>query len=113
MFKKIIIAILLIIFVYCSFGLFVVQPIGAVPDGVTVLYWRLGTNLPFISSADGLLDKDGGGVCLLGRGIMLGGIINKLSSSHRIIVRLPYSSTLYLISTGGVTYSSSIDPSSL
>jgi hypothetical protein len=42
-------------FVYFTTGLFVIQPIGALPEGATVWYWRFDTSLPFISSTDGLL----------------------------------------------------------
>ena len=86
-------------FVYSTMGLFVVQPIGAIPEGTTVLYWRYDTKLPFISSADGLLLEKGQGVSLFGRGIVLGAI-GKLMEERKIM-NLPYSKTLYLISTGG------------
>lgn len=99
-----VLVILILIGGYFTFGLFVIQPIGAVPDGATVLYWRLGTNMPFISSADGLLDKSSGGVSLLGRGLALGMAAKVLEG--RKIVSLPYSSALYLMSTGGKTYES-------
>lgn len=86
-------------FVYFTMGLFAIQPIGAIPKGSTILYWRYGTKLPFISSADGLLLEKGQGVSLLGRSIVLG-TIGKLMEERKI-VNLPYSKTLYLISTGG------------
>jgi len=86
-------------FVYSTMGLFVVQPIGAIPEGTTVLYWRYDTTLPFISSADGLLLEKGQGVSLLGRAVVLGAIGELME--ERKIMNLPYSRTLYLISTGG------------
>lgn len=86
---------------WLSVGVFVVQPIGAIPDGVAIVYWRLGTSMPFVSSADGIAAEEGG-VSLLSRGIVLAGVIEAIED--RIIVRLPYSRTLYLISTGGVEY---------
>ncbi len=79
-------------------GIFVIQPIGAIPNGVTIVYWRSGLNLPFIASADGLLDRTGVGVSLLGRGLMLGGLADIIKS--RELFRLPYSEILYLWSTG-------------
>jgi len=85
--------------IYFTVGLFVIQPIGAIPEGATILYWRHGTNLPFISSPDGLLLNKGQGVSLLGRVVVLG-VVGKLLEKRKIIV-LPYSRTLYLISTGG------------
>ncbi len=89
-------------FVYFTMGLFVVQPIGAIPDGTTVVYWRLGTNLSFISSADGLILAKGEGVSLISRGIVLGAVAKVME--NRKIINLPYSETLYLISTGGVKF---------
>ena len=80
--------------------LFVVQPIGAVPEGRTVVIWRLNT-MKFVDSADAWCERQMGGVNLLCRGAVLA----KLGNEDVIIVRLPYSETLYLWSTGGRTYS--------
>lgn len=85
--------------VYFATGFFVIQPIGAVPEGATVWYWRVDTRLPFIASADGLLMEKAGGVSLLGRAVALGAVAEVITD--RKIVSLPYSRTLYLISTGG------------
>ena len=90
---------LIIGFIYFTMGLFVVQPIGAIPEGATVLYWRYGAKLPVISSADGLLSKKEQGVSLLGRAVALGTIGTLVT--ERKIIKFPYSRTLYLISTGG------------
>ncbi|MGE0772519.1 MAG: hypothetical protein AB7K37_12455 [Cyclobacteriaceae bacterium] len=97
--KRLITAFFIGLLFYFSFGFFVIQPIGAIPDGATVLYFRLGLNVTFISSADGILLDNEQDVSLLGRMIILGkfGEIVK----ERKIVSLPYSRTLYLISTGG------------
>jgi hypothetical protein len=86
-------------FTYFTTGLFVMQPIGALPEGATVWYWRFGTSLPFISSADGLLLEKQGSVSLLGRAVALGVLAEPVAG--RKIVALPYSRTLYLITTGG------------
>ena len=83
-------------------GIFVIQPIGAVPRGTTIVYWRFGTKMSFIASADGLAGKSGLGVSLLDRGIVLGGLAKTINS--RALFRLPYSKTLYLISTNGKEY---------
>lgn len=91
--------VLFLLGIYFCFGIFVVQPIGAVPEGVTVVYLRLGTNMSFISSADGILLKNDQGVSLLTRGIVLAKVGEFVAD--RKIVSLPYSRTLYLISTGG------------
>lgn len=101
--KKIIVAMLsftifLLAFYFCV-GVFLVQPIGAIPDGTTVLYWRFATNMPFISSADGILLDNGQKVSLLGRGIVLGKVSELME--RRKILTFPYSRALYLISTGG------------
>lgn len=97
--KRLVIAFVIGLLFYFSFGFFVIQPIGAVPDGATVLYFRLGLNVTFISSADGILLDNEQDVSLLGRMIVLGkfGEIVK----ERKIVSLPYSRTMYLVSTGG------------
>ena len=95
--------------VVCAFvfwltcGFFVIQPIGAVPDGVTIVYWRVGTKLPFVSSADGLLKASGSDVSLLGRGVVLAGVAKPIK--ERELFRFGYSRTLYLWSTGGKEYS--------
>lgn len=86
--------------IFC--GIFVIQPIGAIPKGATIVYWRNGLNLPFISSADGILTKSGGGVSLLGRGMMLSKLAEPLLEKE--IFRFGYSETLYLWSTNGIKY---------
>lgn len=83
-------------------GIFVIQPIGAIPDGVTIVYWRSGLNIPFVASADGLLDASDAGVSLLGRGLILAKLAEPIM--EREIFRFSYSETLYLWSTGGKKY---------
>jgi hypothetical protein len=105
--KKIIL-ILIILFVVLTIafriccGVFVIQPIGALPEGKTILYWRVGLDYPFITSADGALEKSGTGVSLFGRSLMLSRIIDDID--ERIILRMKYSEKLYLKSTGGIKY---------
>jgi len=83
---------------YFALTLFVVQPIGAIPDGVTIVTWRReGTQ--FIDSADAVCKRKMGSVNLLCRVAAIGGI-----AKGDILLRLPYSRTLYLISTGGEEY---------
>lgn len=84
---------------YFTMGIFVTQPIGAIPDGSTIVFWRVGTNMPFISSADGLLLDANQPVTLLGRGVLLGSVADLMDG--RILIRLPYFGFLYKISTGG------------
>ena len=85
-----------------SLGVIVVQPIGALPRGATVVYFRLGLNLPFISSPDGLLLKSGREVSLLGRAAALAATASVIK--ERRIISLPYSQALYIWSTGGRQY---------
>ena len=70
-----------------------------VPEGRTLLILRMNkTN--FIDSADAMCEREMGGVSLLCRGAMMGAIASKSS----ILLKLPYSKTLYDISTGGKEY---------
>jgi len=84
---------------YNLLTLFVVQPIGAVPEGRTLVILRL-NKTTFIDSADAMCDRISGGVSLLCRGVMLAAVANK----SQILLRLPYSEILYLVSTGGKRY---------
>lgn len=34
---------------YLCVGLFVIQPMGAAPEGATIVYWRVDLDLPFLS----------------------------------------------------------------
>ena len=88
-----------IIISYTQMTFFVIQPIGAVPEGRTLVIWRTG-KLKFIESADGLCGREAKGVSLLCRMAALGAV----AQNSTILMRLPYSETLYLISTDGRTY---------
>ncbi len=79
--------------------IFVIQPIGAIPEGRTIIVSRL-TKLHFIDSPDALCEREMGGVSLLCRGVVAG----RVAREATIIARLPYSSMLYGISTGGKSY---------
>lgn len=79
--------------------LFVVQPIGAVPEGRTLLILRM-NKTKFIDSADAICERKMGEVSLLCRGVMMGAVVNKAT----IFLKLPYSKTLYNISTSGKEY---------
>lgn len=85
--------------VYTQVTLFVVQPIGAAPEGVTLVILR-GGQLKFIDSADAVCERGMGGVSLLCRGLVLGTV----AENNPVLLRLPYSATLYSISTGGKQY---------
>lgn len=82
-------------------GAFTVQPIGALPQGITFIYHSRGSEMPFFSSPDGLCLQTQGSVSLLCRAAALEAI-GELSD--RIVLRLPYSEWAYLRSTGGRTF---------
>jgi hypothetical protein len=85
---------------YFLTALFVIQPIGAVPDGVTLWVWR-GEKMRFFDSADGVCLRTTGSVSLLCRMAALGAVA---SGRDRIIARLPYSERIYLWSTDGQVF---------
>lgn len=100
--KKLVIAgiiTLAAIAIYTQITVFIVPPIGAVPEGRTVVMLRLNkTN--FVDSPDAMCERIQGGVSLLCRGMTVAAVVEKT----KIIVRLPYSDWLYLISTDGKRY---------
>jgi hypothetical protein len=79
--------------------LLVIPPIGAIPDGMTVLIQRTG-QLQMIDSVDAMCDRTGAGVSPLCRSMAI-----TAAQPERIIARLPYSRQLYLFSTGGRDFS--------
>jgi hypothetical protein len=87
------------IVVYTQITLFVIPPIGALPEGKTIVITRL-NKTDFIDSPDAMCERIQGGVSLLCRGMVMGAVVNKST----ILARLPYSSWLYSISTGGKSY---------
>lgn len=86
-------------FIYFFTGFFVIQPIGAVPEGVTIWYFRKDINLPFISSPDGIMLEKEGHVNLFGRAIVLFSVMTSLEGKR--ICNLPYQKWMYRISTKG------------
>lgn len=81
---------------YKNYTIFVIQPIGAIPQGATLVVPRTG-KLEFIDSADALCDRSEGGVSLLCRLAMLSAAVDK----DKIYARFSYSDWLYSYSTGG------------
>lgn len=79
--------------------IFVVQPVGAAPEGRTLIMSRL-NGTKFIDSADAMCERIQGSVNLLCRGMVLG----QVGQNATVFLRLPYSETLYSISTGGKKY---------
>jgi hypothetical protein len=93
---------LLVIFVVAFVGLtgfFAVPPIGAVPEGVTIWYFRSGLNIPFTSSPDSLAMDESGRLSLMGRASGIAAFMDV--AEDRIIARLPFSRAIYQRSTGG------------
>jgi hypothetical protein len=82
-------------------GVFTVQPIGALPDGVTFIYHSRSPKIPFFSSPDGLCLEIQGSVSLLCRASALAA---SKDLTDRIMLKLPYNHWAYLMSTGGREY---------
>lgn len=88
-----------VIAAYSQLTFFVIPPIGAIPEGKTILIFRL-NKTEFIDSPDAMCERMQGGVSLLCRGMIMGAVFERST----IITRLPYSSWLYSVSTGGKEY---------
>lgn len=84
---------------YFTVNVIAIQPIGALPEGKTIVVTKL-TNVKFIDSADAICERTAGGVSILCRGLVLA----RIAEESRILLRLPYNEQLYLLSTGGVKY---------
>lgn len=82
-------------FVYAKLGFYSIQPIGAVPEGATVIVWRE-SDEPFFNSADGMCLRRTGSVSLMCRMMAIGA-----APKDRILLRLPYQRWAYLRSTDG------------
>jgi hypothetical protein len=92
-------AIILLIIFFSQITFFVIQPIGALPEGKTLIILRM-NKTKFIDSADAMCAREMEGVSLLCRGMMMSAVAQK----GTILARLPYSEFLYNISTNGKTY---------
>jgi hypothetical protein len=82
-------------------GVFTIQPIGTIPEGVTIIYHSRSSEMPFFSSPDGLCLQTQGSVSLLCRMTALSATTEL---TDRIILRLPYSRWAYLQSTGSLEF---------
>jgi len=82
-------------------GVFTIQPIGAIPEGVTIIYHSRSSEMPFFSSPDALCLQTQGSVSLLCR---MAALSASTDLTDRIILRLPYSRWAYLQSTGGLEF---------
>lgn len=94
----VILFIVLTAFTWHFCGVYTIQPMGAMPKGVTAVVWRADDE-PFFNSADGLCLKRLGEVSLLCRLAALG-----RAPTSRIILRLPYMEWAYEASTGGRSF---------
>ena len=88
-----------IVAIFATTGFFVVQPIGMLPEGTTIWYWRVGLDLPLFSSTDGFLLKKMGSVSLFTRAAAMGELLALVSEKK--IANFPYVRRFYLWSTGG------------
>ena len=70
-------------------GFFVQPPINALPEGNVMLYWRLGLDIPFIASAEGVLEAQGEPSGPLAQAFLLAGLSEELGD--RQILNLAYS----------------------
>jgi hypothetical protein len=68
----------------------VIQPIGALPSGVTAIVMGL-SNVNLLDSPDAICTRKNGGVSLLCRGLEAAAI----AQSGTILLRLPYSEALF------------------
>lgn len=84
--------------IYWSMGVYTIQPLGAIPQGGTVIVWRKAGE-PFFNSPDATCLNVQGGVSIFCRLFAL-----KDAPTDRIILRLPYQHWAYLLSTGGLTF---------
>lgn len=98
--KKIIFPLLLLIIIiisYLSIGILVIQPLGVLPNGATIVYFRYNTNLNFIESPDSIILNKGMRLSILTRAIALSKLAPIITEEK--IAILPYYEFLYLLST--------------
>jgi hypothetical protein len=91
-----------IVIIFAAFGFFLyfcgfysIQPIGALPEGSTILVWR-NSGEPIFNSPDAVCLKRTGNVSLMCRGLAMG-----QAPVDRIVMRLPYIEAAYSLSTDG------------
>ncbi len=94
----VLIVLVIVVFILIRPGVFTIQPIGAIPEGATIIYHSRSSELSSFSSPDSMCLELQGGVSLLCRGIALGAATDLL---ERKITQLPSSEWAYLQSTGG------------
>jgi hypothetical protein len=82
-------------------GVFTIQPIGALPEGITLIYHSRNPEMPVFSSPDSLCLEMQGSVSLFCRAAALSAAGDL---ADRAIIRFPYSHWAYLRSTGGLEF---------
>ena len=97
----VLIVLVVVVLILVRPGVFTIQPIGAIPEGATIIYYGRSSELSFFSSPDSMCLELQGSVSLLCRGITLGAATELL---ERKIFQLSYSEWAYLRSTGGLTF---------
>ncbi len=100
--KKIIFSLVgsvILIAIYLNVGFYSIQPIGALPEGVTAIVWRQGKE-PFFNSPDAMCLLASNSVSLMCRIVAMGA-----APRDRIIVRLSYKAWAYSLSVDGKEFS--------
>ena len=92
---------ILLILIWSTFSVFVVPPIGAIPEGKTIIIFKpdrliIKGSMDFIETLDHMQYSNLGKVTLIGRL----GILYAVSKTN-IVCRLPHSSILEWIGNGG------------
>jgi hypothetical protein len=96
-----IVTVIVLVWILIRPGVFTIQPIGAIPEGITIIYHSRSPDMSFFSSPDGLCLQTQGSVSLLCRMAVLS---TSTELTDRIILRLPYIHWAYLLSTGGLQF---------
>ncbi|WP_243312338.1 hypothetical protein [Fundidesulfovibrio agrisoli] len=84
-----------------SLTIFVIPPIGGLPDGRTLVILKR-EKTRFIDSPDAFCVRERGGVSPECRAAALGGILDQ--GNGPVLLTLPYSRWLYLMSTDGAEF---------
>ena len=81
------------VFIYMNVGILVMPPTEMIPEGVSVVYWRNDTKLPFISSPESMLLEEFGEENFFTMIAILGRIADLVKKEE--ITRFPYNDWLY------------------